>query len=377
MLYFHAFWTRPQLDPAIPPDQQDVFLWDFEALVWLLSALELRRHSQLRLVTDSRGLRFVRGAGLEWVYSGGISTALDDIPPEIDPQLFWSAGKIFALRDLEPPCTWVDLDLVLHHPLAGNGPVTALHWEDRNWPWYQPDEAAFAMHGFSSSHWNWTVDPVNTGILRLADPGLHGLFSSEAIAFMIRYSRFRQEAAGSPDPTPLHSDPTVFAEQRLLPMCAARLGKRIEVLTDCGVPGLSLPRNPHCLHLWGTKAAYRACPEARVALVNHLRADLLDRFPEAKGTLAKWELSEPRPGSPPDPEHSRELLRMHPGSLRFSLLRDVDGVVWIEDPNVGVHRLAREGSMIWSGEVIRPERGARFELVLANEHSVRIARTTP
>jgi hypothetical protein len=376
MVYFHVFWSRPQLNPAIPAEEQEIFLWDFEALVWLLSALELRRHSQVQLVTDRRGLRFVEGAGLDWLYSGGISTALDGVPGGIDPQLFWSAGKIVALREMTPPCAWIDLDLVLRHPLDSGRPVTALHWEDRDWPWYQADQSTFANHGFPADAWDWTANPVNTGLLGLVDADLHQLYASQAVDFMIRYSTFRREAGARPDCSPHGSDPTIFAEQRLLAMCAAKLGRPIEVLTDCNVPGLCLPRNPHCLHLWGTKAAYRSCPEARVALVNHLRAEILERFPEAEATLTGWDLAQPRSSTPPDPADSRELMRTHPDSLRFSLLRGVEGLIWIEDPNVGVRRPGREGSMIWSGEIIRPEQGASFDLVLADERSLRITRTT-
>ncbi|MCP5525343.1 MAG: hypothetical protein H7A47_00875 [Verrucomicrobiales bacterium] len=370
MQYFHVFWTPPLLNPARAAAEQEIFVWDFEALVWLLSALELRRHSAIRLITDTRGLQFVRGAGLEWVYPGGISTGLDDFPAGIDPGVFWSAGKIAALRQVEPPCVWIDLDLVLWHPLAGEGPLTALHWEDREWAWYRPDRESFGRDGFFDVDWSWEAHPVNTGLLRIADRALHELYTLRAIDFMRRYSEAGPSGAGATT-TGLRNDPTVFAEQRLLSMCAARLGLRIEVLTECAVPGLCLPPNPHCLHLWGTKAAYRACPEARMALVNHLCAEIRTRFPEAGPTLDRWGLTQPCELRPPPPEEAWEILRASAGELRFSLLRNIRGVVWVEDPNVGVRRRAVDGSVIWSGETIRPDAGAGFDLVVAEGRSVR------
>ncbi|HOK78749.1 MAG TPA: hypothetical protein PLW35_13655, partial [Verrucomicrobiota bacterium] len=62
MIYYHSFWTKPLLRPDAQPDAQELFVWDFEALTWLLSVLEIRRHSEIRLITDSRGAAFARKA---------------------------------------------------------------------------------------------------------------------------------------------------------------------------------------------------------------------------------------------------------------------------------------------------------------------------
>ena len=65
MTYFHSYWTRPVLDPARTGAEQELLWWDFEALTWLWSALELRQHGPLKLVTDDRGLLAVQRAGLD------------------------------------------------------------------------------------------------------------------------------------------------------------------------------------------------------------------------------------------------------------------------------------------------------------------------
>ena len=44
MTYLHSFWTRPKQDPA--GGEKDIVLKDFEALTWLVSALQAMVHQQ-------------------------------------------------------------------------------------------------------------------------------------------------------------------------------------------------------------------------------------------------------------------------------------------------------------------------------------------
>jgi len=371
MTYYHAFWTKPMLKPGVAPDAQELFVWDFEALTWLLSALEIRRHSEIRLITDSRGRAFVRKAGFDWVYNGGVSTELDAIPPSLDSQIFWAAGKLFAHRAMEPPCACIDPDAVLWRPLRLVHPVMALHTEDRSWTWYKADESQFRRFGFDDARWDWTVDPVNAAVVAFRGSGTKEFYTDTAIGFMERYSREageREEATPMPDA--LLNDPMVFAEQRLLAMCAAQTGEAIGFLTQAYLPGVCVCRNPDCLHLWGSKTAYRMCHEARVALVKHLIQIISDRFPEAQKTVMEWKLDGAQPVDQGLPRMEDGAAAWHAGGLTFSLIRNVRGVVWVQDPNVDVRRRVTEGCRVWSGEVIQPEQGASFELVVAGRDAV-------
>jgi hypothetical protein len=168
-----------------------------------------------------------------------------------------------------------------------------------------------------------------------------------------------------PESNVLLNDPMVFAEQRLLPMCAARLNKSIGFLTEAFLPGVCIRRNPDCMHLWGSKAAYRVCRDARVAFVNHLLAIINDRFPEARSTIEQWNLDQPEPVRAVASDANKGSAVWREGGLTFSLLRHVRGAVWIRDPNADVRRKAAEGSTVWSAEVIEPEPGASFELLVA------------
>jgi hypothetical protein len=50
-----------------------------------------------------RGRRFLERTGLDWIYHGGVSTALDDTPADILPKVFWTAGRMFAFGLMDGP----------------------------------------------------------------------------------------------------------------------------------------------------------------------------------------------------------------------------------------------------------------------------------
>jgi hypothetical protein len=275
-------------------EDEKIEIWEFEALTWLLSALQIRRHSPIRLITDSRGLQFVRNTHLEWLYNGGISTALNNIPAAIDPIMFWAAGKVFAWSEMNEPASSVDTDAVLWKPLPEEGDVLALHREDRRWAWYASNQADFAAFGFNGPEWNWDLDPFNHGVLAIRDPRLSKMFAEAGTDFMVRYSEAcrHEDAAGRAPPSGKH-EVVLFPDQRLLVMCAHQLGVEIRPLTALHPAAFLLLRDPVCMHLWATKTYYRYCAEARTAFCNRLINLLLTEYPESRETLKEWRLDTP------------------------------------------------------------------------------------
>jgi hypothetical protein len=373
MTYFHVFWTKPHLSDAQAGADQEIEFWDFEALTWLVSALEARRLGPLRLITDTRGLQFARKAGLEWLYNGGISTVLDEIPAVIRPDLFWAAGKLYAYRHVTPPCVCLDTDAILWQALEPAGPVQALHEENRRWPYYQMDQAEFSRYGFNGAEWNWELHPFNTGIVCFEMAQAIAFYAATAIRFMENYSRLtgaglavRRGSGSGP------CDPMVFAEQRLLPLCMDRLGLRVTPMGRLHPAGGHLVKNPTCTHLWSSKAAYKCRPDARLAYVNYLIEHVERSHPEARATLAGWKLDQPRNAEDVRPTDAPTIPTTDWPLARLSLLKNVKGVVWIEDANVNLRRRATEGSLVWAAEVLRPEAGASFDLMVAGQEGVSI-----
>ena len=80
-------------------------------------------------------------------------------------------------------------------------------------------------------------------------------------------------------------DPTVsmcFAEQRILPMCAAAHGVPLRTLLDVN----ALNDQAFITHLWGHKNELAASPERRIAYCLRCVLRILRDFPEWESVLA-------------------------------------------------------------------------------------------
>ena len=79
----------------------------------ILSALMWRRHNgEITLVTDTKGKEAILKAGLGYVWNN-INTDLDNIPKEINPQVFWAAGKIYGIKNKKTPFVSMDTDFIV------------------------------------------------------------------------------------------------------------------------------------------------------------------------------------------------------------------------------------------------------------------------
>ena len=352
LTYLHSFWTRPKQDAA--GGEKDIVLKDFEALTWLVSALQARRHGQIKMLTDSRGLRFLQRTGLDWVYNGGVSTVLDDTPADIHPKVFWTAGRMFAFGLMDGPFASVDTDAILWQPLPPLAPVMALHYEDRRWVSYASNRADFGHFGFEGRGWNWRLQPVNLGIVAFPSPEVTRSFSREALRFMSEYSQWLRDHPEDVD-LPRTRRAPLFLDQRLLPMCMAKLGLRVKTIGRLNEWKNGLARNPLCSHLWLGKRNFLYSASARTAYVNYLIAHTLEEFPEARDTLQHWKLAKPQAVNP----HAEVDWRKHPpyrGKVEgFRLLGGITRPRNIIDAHLPAIRQAVSGTLLLPGEELVAE----------------------
>jgi len=368
MNYFHAFWTRPQFRSTEEQETKEIALWDFEALTWLCSALEIGRHSPIRLITDSRGLKFVQRTGLDWIYNGGISTVLDSVPDQINRTIFWAAGKIYACQAVDSPCVGLDPDAILWQPLAPAAPVMALHQEDKTWSVYAVQREKYGWCGFDSDAWDWELEPFNLGVVYFESDALARSYAQTAIRFMTEFSAEAQrEKFWGRSEADDFCDAMLFAEQRLLPMCMKRLGVKVEPIGRLQPNAPHLEHNPICCHLWTSKGSYRVCPEARLLYVNFLIDHLLGHYPEAQPTLAQWKLDGPRTFDSLNPRPDSDAPPADESAQELCLLGEIEGVVWLQDANLAVWRRASKGSLILPGETLRVEPGTTYELIVPGQ----------
>jgi len=273
MRAFHSFWTAPNRarhgGALVVPD--------CELLTMILSALEWReRNGEIVMVTDSAGAAFFRDAGLDGLWSEPPDDRLDGIDPRLDPLRFWAAGKLWALRGERAPCVMLDTDMIVWAPLDERlgGAAVAAHREALNPAVYPDPRAAFVLaEGYAfPTAWDFTRPAANTAFLYLPEDGFKNRYVDAALSFMLA---LRNDA-----------DPTVamcFAEQRILPMCAAAEGAALDaLLQEDALDGQSL-----VTHLWGHKAALASDPEQRLAYCLRCVSRILSDFPGWAETLTE------------------------------------------------------------------------------------------
>ena len=272
---FHTNWTKPFF---LRNQGSPYFIEDFDLLTTILSALEWRKHNGgIQMVTDAVGAEYYRKLGLEHIWDLGITASLDALDNEaIFPLSFWAAGKIFALAQQSAPCVMIDTDFIVWKSLAAdiNGvTLAAAHREGISSEIY-PEKAFFNMdknYQFPAE-WDWTVLPCNTALLYIADEQFKEYYTTESIRFMRNLRETKNITAEM-----------VFAEQRLLAMCAVARGIQIKTMLDID----NLETQDAFTHVWGLKRELQTNPEKRREFCLNCKERIISDFPEEAAILEK------------------------------------------------------------------------------------------
>ena len=219
----------------------------FEVESYVLSALLWRSfNGPIKLYTDAAGLDFLTASGLESLWDSIEVDTLQAIPAAINQQVFWAGAKLFALRAEGAPVAMIDTDLFIWKDISsyckGKRLVT-LHREDLI-ECYPSKEGLNVAEGYSFKNWmDWTVKPCNTAFAFFLEESFKSFYVDEAIRFM----------KGNDKPSTYASSQMVFAEQRLLSMCAKYQGIKINTLVEDPYD----TNNEVFTHLWGAKGIAR------------------------------------------------------------------------------------------------------------------------
>lgn len=214
----------------------------------VLSALLWKKNcGSLKLYADSLFASFIDRSGLTDLWDDGIDTmTLDSIPASVNQRVFWSAAKLFALKDADCPVAMVDNDLFFWKdvgPRLNASAVTVLHREEL-WDCYVPKRLLGISPGYCfDPAWSWRVKPCNTAFAYFPDDRFKDRYTAEAIRFM----------TDNPGKDAAHSSQMVFAEQRILAMCARRDGIPVKTLVSNPFD----EKNDMFTHLWGAKKRAR------------------------------------------------------------------------------------------------------------------------
>lgn len=210
----------------------------------VLSALLWRKHcGSIKLYTDSVFYTFLKSKNLLELWDGGIDTeTVDAIPPSVNQRVFWAAAKLFALNNAKAPVAMVDNDLFFWRDISKKinlKAVTVLHREDFFECYVDKEQLRTPPNYQFDSLWDWKQYPCNTAFAFFPHNEFKNKYTNEAIRFMI----------GNTGKDAKVSSQMVFAEQRILAMCAKRDNISINTLIDNPFDH----KNDMFTHLWGAK----------------------------------------------------------------------------------------------------------------------------
>lgn len=266
MQAFVSNWTRPY---AVRCPGRPYQMTDFDLLTTVLSALVWRRENgSIRMITDDTGAQYYRSLGLTDLWDGGIFTYLNDIPSTIDPCTFWAAGKLYALAATPAPCVMLDTDFIVWHSLSEHWhrPLAVIHREALN-PAIYPAPSAFVLapsYHFPTN-WNWHEPACNTALTYFGNDTLRKTYVGQAMDFM-------QAARGRDGLIYM-----VFAEQRLLAMCAQACGVPIHAFST--EQDLFQGNQRDFTHIWGFKQAIQEQPVLHELFCQKCAARIRKDFP--------------------------------------------------------------------------------------------------
>lgn len=231
--------------PYFAKNKEKSFALDkFELYSAALSALSWRSFGdKIELVTDSEGEKYIRSLGIEGLWNG-IKPIISNDLEGINPKMFWAAGKIFALREIPAPVVMIDTDFIVwKKPDLPQNRIVAVHRENIT-PSVYPSFDYFRFKiPFNMKKMNPSVLPMNTAFLYLPEEDFKQYYVNRSIAFM-------KSAADCED----YLCYMVFAEQRLLSVCAEEKKIGSQVLMD--KESLFFPQSQYS-HLWGAKQVMR------------------------------------------------------------------------------------------------------------------------
>lgn len=266
---FHVNWTKPY---AVRNPGQPYQVEPFELLTTALSALLWRRENGcIYMICDSVAQRYYDGLGLSFLWDGGILPLLDAMPAEINPMAFWAAGKLYALSAMRAPCVMIDTDFIVWKPLApllAGLDAAAIHAEDIAPDIYPGPEKLGQAGNFPFHAFDWTVQPMNTALAYFGTDAFRIFYTDIAIQFM--------RSAPNADDVLTYM---VFAEQRLLAMCAAKQHARIQTLSRL-VALFDGTQDGYYTHIWGFKQQMRDEPQLYDDFCRRCAARLQRDFPD-------------------------------------------------------------------------------------------------
>lgn len=248
---------------------------DFELLCTILSALMWRKYNgRIKLYTDKLAYDYYKSLNMLDLWDGGVDCdVLESIPSDINQEIFWACAKLFAIRNEETPVMMIDTDLIVWKNitrLLESKKFAVLHREPFNDVYISFDLLKKREGYMPDPDWDWSVLPCNTALAYFNQPDFLKYYTDCAIDFMRGNQEYPMEMVTQ----------MVFAEQRIISMCAQKMNIPIfHFMDDPFEKG-----NKTFTHLWGGKSVARKMDKQRhilcTAMLRRLHKELPDyEFP--------------------------------------------------------------------------------------------------
>ena len=262
MKKLNAFHTLSTMNKTL---NDEFNMRDFDILTMILSALYWRKNNgNIKLVADKQVISYLINKKLEFIWNE--IQEIEDY--DINRNMFWAGGKIFALKEQESPIVMLDTDMIVWNDISPKlkEKVVAIH-DEPIIPDIYKGKDYFKMKNnyvFNDS-FDWTVYPSNTALLYIEDEEFKDFYCKESIRFM-RSSQDDSDTLSY----------MVFAEQRLLSMCAKlkniNIGYMIQYPKDLG-------SQDDFTHLWGYKKVLEYDESERKSFCRRCVKRILKEFP--------------------------------------------------------------------------------------------------
>lgn len=262
MKKLNAFHTLSTMNRTL---NDEFNMRDFDILTMILSALYWRKNNgNIKLVADKQVISYLINKKLEFIWNE--IQEIEDY--DINRNMFWAGGKIFALKEQESPIVMLDTDMIVWNDISPKlkEKVVAIHDEPIILDIYKGKDYFKMKNNYVfNDSFDWTVHPSNTALLYIEEEEFKDFYCKESIKFM-RSSQDDSDTLSY----------MVFAEQRLLSMCAKlkniNIGYMIQYPKDLG-------SQDDFTHLWGYKKALEYDESERKSFCRRCVKRILKEFP--------------------------------------------------------------------------------------------------
>ncbi len=274
MIAIHSNWTKPFYTKKDLNTEYRIA--DYDVVTTILSALKWRQYNgSIIMVTDNRGLEYYKKLGITGIWDLGVDTSLENI--RINPDLFWSVGKIYAVKNQYPslPCVMMDTDFIVWEKIEEewwSNKLAAIHAE----PTVFFKELFNMKQGYVfDPQLDWNITPFNAGFVFFNDEEFVTYYLDEVIKFMENVEADNKKNLC-----------TSFADQYFLAMCAKKKGIEIKAFMELE----KAREQKRFTHIWTYKNIIRVNPAARKDFCSKFLNRIISEFPAYKDMIYNIEM---------------------------------------------------------------------------------------